>query len=582
VWLIFFLPSFVAIYSDMQKVLTAEQMREVDRLTTEKYGIPSIILMENAAHAAARVITEKLGGSVAGKSFLILCGKGNNGGDGAALARILWTQGANVRVHLFGFNVKETKGDALINFEALKKIAEIEESYSTDSHFLYLYENTISDSFDAWLITEDCVVDALFGTGLTRPIAGDIKKILSDFSKNRDELTLSTLVSIDLPSGLNADYGEPNGENFRADLTITFTAPKLANVFPPASNFNGELVVANIGSPQELIDNSPSQTFVAEKQDVQDWLNKTHVKTDSYKKTRGTALIVAGSRGYAGAAALAANACFAAGAGMVSVGVPESVREIVAAKVASEIIVKSFAETASGAFGEDAAKEVLKASENLSVLAIGCGLTSNEESTRKFVREVVEKRKTPVVIDADGLNALAPFDLKGSSDLPLVLTPHVGEFQRLLGTTDNIENRIETAREFAQKHSVILLLKGERSIVAAPDGSVAINPTGNAGISRAGSGDTLTGIIAGFLAQVFGVEKDAEAETNLSSAFQTVVAALYVSGLAGDVAAEKFGQRLLTASDIRDCIGEALNLIDAREKIAVGSNEKLIKELKIS
>ncbi|MBA2619838.1 MAG: NAD(P)H-hydrate dehydratase [Acidobacteria bacterium] len=552
----------------MQKVLTAEQMREVDRLTTEKYGIPSILLMENAAHAAARVITEKLGGSVAGKTFLILCGKGNNGGDGAALARVLWTLGADVQTILFG-KIEDTKNEARTNFE-------IYDSIPNKSDEIPFELPETEDFFDAVqniliflrITNVDCIVDGLFGTGLSKPLNEKVCSILEFFSdiKFNDLPQKPLFISLDIPSGLFADTNKVYDAHFFADLTVTFTAPKLANVFPPASNFNGELFVADIGSSQELIDNSPSQIFVAEKQDAQNWLHKTRVKTDSYKKTRGTCLIVAGSKSYTGAAVLAANACFAAGAGMVSVGVPESIREIIAAKVSNEIITKSFAETVDGAFSEDAAKDVLRASEKLNVLAVGCGLTSNEKSTRKFVREVVENRKTPIVIDADGLNVLAPFDLRGSDDLPIILTPHIGEFQRLLGTTNEIENCIETARQFAQKHNVILLLKGERSIVAAPDGTIVINPTGNPGISRAGSGDTLTGIIAGFLAQTFAVKKDEVSETNMQTAFQTVAAALFISGLAGDVAAEKFGQRLMTAGDIRDCIGEALNLIDDREK----------------
>ena len=353
---------------------------------------------------------------------------------------------------------------------------------------------------------------------------------------------------------MNSDKGELIGENIMADLTITFTAPKLANVLASASRFNGELVVANIGSPQELIDNAPSQTFVAEKQDAQDWLYKTKVKTDSYKKTRGTALVIAGSKNYSGAAVLAANACFSAGAGMVTVAVPASVQAIVATKVLDEIITHGFSETKNGAFAESAAKDVLALSEKSVVAAIGCGLSSNEASTRKFVREVVEKRTTPMVIDADGLNALAPFDLKGSDELPLILTPHIGELNKLIGKKE-IADKIETARAFAQKHHVILLLKGERSIVAAPDGRVVINPTGNAGISRAGAGDTLTGILTSFLAQTFAVESP-----NIENAFETVVAALYISGLAGDAAAEKFGQRLMTATDIRECLVSIMDL----------------------
>ena len=535
----------------MQKVLTAEEMREVDRLTTEKYGIPSILLMENAAHAAARIITEKLGGSVAGKSFLILCGKGNNGGDGAALARILSLQGAFVEMLVFS-KIQETKNDAQTNFEICRKL--------DGQTGVYQYEINSREEWDEFLYSNyqdwDVVVDAIFGTGLTRPLdvwLGNIVHHINIVNEKPNPVP-RICVSIDIPSGLNADLSEPIGETFQAELTITFTAPKLANVFPPASNFNGELVVANIGSPQELIDNSPSQTFVAETQDAQYWLNKTKVKSDSYKKTRGTALIIAGSKNYSGAAVLAANACFSAGAGMVTVAVPASVQAIVATKVLDEIITRGFGETKHGAFAESAAKDVLALSEKSVVAAIGCGLSSNEASTRKFVREVVEKRTTPMVIDADGLNALAPFDLKGSDELPLILTPHIGELNKLIGKKE-IADKIETARAFAQKHHVILLLKGERSIVAAPDGRVVINPTGNAGISRAGAGDTLTGILTSFLAQTFAVESP-----NIENAFETVVAALYISGLAGDAAAEKFGQRLMTATDIRECLVSIMDL----------------------
>jgi NAD(P)H-hydrate epimerase len=544
----------------MQKVVTAEEMREIDRLTTEQYGIPSILLMENAAHAAARVITEKLGGSVAGKSILILCGKGNNGGDGAALARILWTFGAEVFVYLFG-KVDETKDDARLNFEILRNITE---SKRLNANCLFLAEVETAQSLSQILMMakSHILVDAFFGTGLSNPIKNELEFLFRFISSPKNYSKREMLFSLDLPSGLSADSEKPVGLNIKADLTVTFTAPKLANVFPPASNFNGELVIANIGSPQELIDNSPSQTFVAEKQDAKNWLNKTKVKSDSYKKTRGTALIIAGSKNYTGAATLAANASFSAGAGMVSVGVPNSIREIVAAKLSDEIIIKSFAETKNGAFAKSAAKDVLESSEKMNVVALGCGLTSDDRSTKSFVREVVENRKTPIVIDADGLNAVAPFDLQGSNELPIILTPHIGEFERLLGKTV-IKDRIAAAREFSQKHHVILLLKGERSLTASPNGEVVINPTGNAGISRAGSGDTLTGIVASFLAQTFAIEKPdtSGGKTNLDAAFYAVIAALYISGLAGDIAAQKFGQRLMTTTDIRECLSEAIKSI---------------------
>lgn len=542
----------------MRKILSTEEMREIDRLTTEKYGIPSLLLMENAAHSAARAILEKTGGSVKDRSVLVFCGKGNNGGDGAALARILWTLGADVEVCLFG-KIDETKGDARTNFEILQKI-ENKEGFELTQADLAFEEIT---DLDEWLEYEgmnfhqddpDIIVDALFGTGLTRPLDelyGHVAGYIFAFNTNGAEQE-TLIVSLDVPSGIYADDCEKECLSPRAHLTVTFTAPKLANVFPPAAHYNGKLVVANIGSPCELLENSPSQTFLAEKCDAVNWICKTQVRRDSYKKTRGTALIIAGSKNYAGAASLAANACFAAGAGMVLVALPDSIGQTVAAKVSEEIITHGFPETKNGAFAKSAAKEILNLSEKVNVVALGCGLTSEDESTKDFVLETVKKRKKPVVLDADGLNSLAPFKLKGSDEFPIVLTPHIGEFKRLTGKKE-IKDKIKTARDFAKKHNVILLLKGEKSLVAAPDGRIVINPTGNAGISRAGSGDTLTGIIAAFLAQTYGLR-----EPSIENTFEAVVAALYVSGLAGDIAAEKFGCRLMTATDIRNCLDEAL------------------------
>lgn len=536
----------------MQKVLTAGEMREVDRLTTEKYGIPSIILMENAAHAVARVITEKLGGSVKGKSFLILCGKGNNGGDGAALARILWTQGAKVFVYLFG-KVDETKDDARINFEATKKLS--------NTGKIYFEENVLTDY---WFHTEgfelekyDFLIDGLFGTGLSRPLDSTYKNfgILYQYQKQNRPYFLS----LDLPSGLNSDLSEKIGANLQADLTIAFTAPKLANVLPPASNFNGELVVANIGSPSKLIDNSPSEIFVTEKRDAQNWLTETKFSDDSYKNRRGHALLIVGSREYTGAAVLAGNAAMVSGVGLTTIATASSAQNAISVKVLEEIIVRGVSENENGSISDEAFSEIEKLSEKIDVIGIGCGLNSSVDSTKKFVRQVVEHRRTPVVIDADGLNALAPFDLRGSAELPLILTPHEGEFLRLAGTKNKefLADRIKAVRDFAEKHRVILVLKGEKTLIGAPDGKVVINPTGNSGLGKAGNGDTLAGIITGFVAQAVQSKIDI---------FETVVAAVYIAGLAGDIAAEKFGRRTMLASDVRECLSEAFKQLEIAEK----------------
>lgn len=519
----------------MQKVVTAAEMREIDRLTTEEYGIPSIVLMENAAHASAQIILEKFNGSVKGKTVLVLCGKGNNGGDGAALARILWSFGADVEVYLFG-KIEETNGDARTNFEIVKNLPFHFEEVSLNDYWVH------ATGFE--IPNYNILIDALFGTGLSRTIDSLFSPVIQIASSNENAKN-TYRIAIDIPSGLNADLLQPIGENFRADLTITFTAPKIANVFPPSSNFNGEIRVVNIGSPQELIDKSPGKLYLAQKKDALAWLYQTELNSNSYKKTRGTALIIAGSAEFSGAAVLAANACFAAGCGMVTVAVPPEIMQIAASKTLDEIIVKT----------------TEKIEFNGDVVGIGCGL-ANDIETQKFIIETVVNRKTPMVLDAQALYALSPFKIQGSEEFPLILTPHLGEFKRLLGREVG-EDRIGEVREFAVKHNVILILKGERSLIGNPDGTVVINPTGNAGISRAGAGDTLTGIITSFIAQTLQLEYlknhlKCKVKKPVDEIFKAVVSALYIAGLAGEIAAEQFSERLMTATDVRNCLKQAI------------------------
>ena len=540
----------------MQKIVTAEEMREIDRLTTERYGIPPLMLMESAAQSAGRIIVEKLGGSVDGRSILILCGKGNNGGDGAALGRILWQQGADVEVCLFGV-VEDTKDEARTNFDILKKIAEnggfeLSQSDLAFEEITGLEEWLDYDSLNFHADDPDVIVDALFGTGLVRPLDGVFEQVaafISAFAEpDRDSDTL--VVALDTPSGLNADTGECIGVSSRAHVTVTFTAPKLANVLPPASNCSDELHVVNIGSPCSLVSEAASQTFLADADDVARWLEQTSFTSDSYKNKRGHALLIAGSPNYSGAAVLCGNAAIRSGVGLVTIATPESSRDSIVARVAPEVMVRGVSETDSGAISEGAFDEVNEFSSKIDAIAVGSGLSSSDESTRAFVHRVVEERTTPIIIDADGLTALSPFDLSGSTEHPLILTPHAGEFQKLCGTIDkcDLKDRVGTARSFAQTHNVILVLKGERVVIAEPGGRVVINPTGNSGLGKAGNGDTLTGILAGFVAQAVQAKVDV---------FDTVVAAVYLSGLAGDMAETEFGKRVMTASDVADAFAEA-------------------------
>ncbi|MGB7202530.1 MAG: NAD(P)H-hydrate dehydratase [Pyrinomonadaceae bacterium] len=529
----------------MQKVLTAAQMREVDRLTTERYGIPSIILMENAAHAVARVITEKLGGSVQGKSILILCGKGNNGGDGAALARILGMQGAIVDVLLFA-KIKETKGDARINFGVLcredfefedvcmSNFGELREIQSQDECYeFYLHKGQYCDVF----------VDAIFGIGLTRPLDVWLYNIIHDINFANEGPTLKPrlTVSVDIPTGLNADSGERFAEPVRADVTVTFTAPKPGNILPDVAMFNGELIVADIGSPEELIDAQPSQLYLAEPSDAENWLEETEFSDDSYKNTRGHVLIIAGSESYSGAAVLAGNAAVRSGVGLVTLAAPKECKAEIASRLLPDVIL-------TGIDTDSDSPELLAKTD---AIAVGCGLSATDPAIERLVRTIINTRKVPVVIDAGALWFYSPFEANkpNDSEHPLILTPHEGEFMRLLGTDDKaaIKDRVVAVREFATKHGVILVLKGERVLIGAPDGRVVVNPTGNSGLGKAGNGDTLTGILAGFVAQA--------AKMNIDI-FETVVAAVYIAGMAGDVAEKKFGKRVMTASDVRECLVE--------------------------
>ena len=570
----------------MQPVLTAAQMREVDRLTTEKYGIPSIILMENAANAVALVITEKLGGSVKMKEILILCGPGNNGGDGAALARILSNDGAGVTAILLG-TLERTKGDARTNFEKLVAMA--------DRPNLEFFEaEDVAHASD--LLNEhewgelSCVVDAVFGTGLRSP-RDDVNELVASFP---DVLH----VAIDIQSGLMADRTDVEGTQFRPpDVTVTFTAPKPANVLPPASKFNGELVVANIGSPEELVQGQHPQLFLAENADAKAWLARTEFSSDSYKNARGHAVVIAGSESYSGAAVLAGNAAMRSGVGLVTLITPHTSKDSVASRVLPEVMIRGVKETEDGAIAERAFDEIHDLLEKADSIAIGCGL-SQSESTRNFVKKVVTRRRQPVVVDADALNLLSPVSehwppahaggsdksaltnvraystlgaahAGGSDSIPLILTPHEGEFRRLLGESRNhpdaeaspllrkkgslAADRVAAVREFATTHNVILVLKGERVLIGAPDGRVVVNPTGNSGLGKAGNGDTLTGILAGFTAQAAVMKIDT---------FETVVAAVYVAGMAGDIAATNYGKRVMTASDVRECLVDAFAVLE--------------------
>ncbi|MFP5262617.1 MAG: NAD(P)H-hydrate dehydratase [Blastocatellia bacterium] len=521
------------------KILSAAEMREVDRLTGESYGLPGLMLMENAAARTVEAIEKRLG-PVADKRALVICGKGNNGGDGAAIARQLWIKGGQADVLLLG-RIDETRGDARANFEIIRSLA------ASDSRLRIVEVAGAGDLLrETASVSHDLFIDAIFGTGLTRAAGGLFAEAIQHFNNLGRG---AAVVAVDIPSGLASDSEGLIGPAISARLTVTFTAPKVANVLPPACDYNGELVIASIGSPRKLIEASGSRLTLVSREMVRLALDASRRSSFANKGNAGKALVVAGSRGKTGAACLVGEGGMRAGAGLVTVATAESAQPVIASQMIVECMSEPLAETAAGSIAGEAAARVLELAGERDVMAIGPGLGSSEESTRSLVRSVVTKRERPMVLDADALNSLAPWpeEIRGSADLPLILTPHPGEMARLVekSVPEIVRDRVGVAREFATSHGVIVVLKGSRTCVASPCGEVYVNPTGNAGMATGGTGDVLTGVIAGLLAQ------------KPDDPLAATIAAVYLHGLAGDIAASLNGTRAMIASDIAAHLGDA-------------------------
>jgi ADP-dependent NAD(P)H-hydrate dehydratase / NAD(P)H-hydrate epimerase len=530
----------------MLPILTAAHMSEVDRLTTERFGISGMLLMENAAVGATLAI-ERHFGPVAGKRFRIFCGKGNNGGDGAAVGRQLWMRGGQVEVLLFG--KRETaKGDARTNFDIVNALA-------GQSDRIKIRE-ILSESEFTTLTSEklpDLHIDALFGTGLTRGLEGIFVRVVEYLNAARwDETAPIPICSLDLPSGLAGDDGNFIGSHVAADLTVTFTAPKVANVIPPASDANGILRVIHIGSPAALVASTGTHTtqlHLVEPDDIRAFLSRTKRPVGAHKGTVGHVLLVAGSRGKTGAAALSAEAVLRSGAGLLTVATPTTSQRMLVSQCVAEAMTIGVAETPNGGYAFDAVNVLLGAAQARTVLAIGPGI-GEEETTKRVVRHLTEMSTVPLVLDADALNCLSPWrELRGTAERPIIVTPHPGEMARLLdvSTKTVTADRIGQARRLAVGFGLIVVLKGQRTVVAAPDGNVYINPTGNPGMATGGSGDVLTGILSGLLAQT------------PQHALKATLAAVYLHGLAGDLATGDLCERAIIASDITRHLAAAFN-----------------------
>lgn len=517
------------------RVLTAAEMRDVDRSTTERFELPSLLLMENAAARAAEEI-DSVYGPVAGQFVAIVCGRGNNGGDGAAVARLLWLRGAIVDILLLG-RVADTRGDAKANFAIVRRLAELGDR---------LGFREVESSDDLWDEGEraDLYVDAIFGTGLSRPADGLYAAAIERLNARAG----APLVALDLPSGVDSDRPTPPGPHVRADLTVTFTAPKPACVLPPASFACGRLVTAHIGSPADLVEAAGSKLSLVTRQDVADWLAEARRSGDAHKGSVGSVLVVAGSVGKTGAAALASAAALRSGAGLVTVATPRSAQSAVAAHAPAEVMTEALSETGGGALARQALDDLRRLIAERTVAAVGPGIGA-DPSTRELVQALVRDRERPLVLDADALNCLSPWpdEVRGSSELPIVITPHPAEMARLTGsdTRSVVADRVGAARELAVRAGIVVVVKGAGTVVADPSGEVFVNSTGNAGMATGGSGDVLTGLVAGLLAQRPG------------DPIGATIAGVFLHGAAGDLAAHEIGTRALVAGDITSRLGSA-------------------------
>ncbi len=541
------------------KITSAAEMREIDRITTEKFGVPSLDLMEHAGSAVAEFVLRHYPNA---QKIGVVCGKGNNGGDGFVAARKLREAGKQARVLLLA-NPAELRGDAAEMFGRMQ----IRPAVALNAEELRERRRDVLKS--------DLLLDAILGTGFRPPVSGLYAEAITEMNASG-----VPIIAVDIPSGADADATAPDDAALRAraDAIVTFTAPRPAHVFAelittpslaassmanPAKPLVitserqrardlhlvfGHTEISPIGSPEEAIVSSLGLNLITPR-DFAEFLAPR--EPEGQKGIYGHALIVGGSFGKSGAAAMAGVACLRSGVGLATVATPRSVLPTVAG-YAPEIMTEPVAESDSGTITAEAVAQLDPLLKAMNVVAVGPGISRNPE-TESFVHQFVPHCPKPLVIDADGLNAFAgnTSALNGSKRL-LVLTPHPGEMSRLTGKTvkEVQADRIGIARQFAKQHQCVLVLKGHRTLVALPDGTVWVNVTGNPGMATGGAGDVLTGMTAGLLAQ-------AHAMKSPDANVKAVIAAVYLHGLAGDVARERMGEASLIATDIIAGLPEA-------------------------
>ena len=502
-------------------------MAEVDRATIDA-GIPGIILMENAAARVVEYIAAHFA-PVSEQRIVVVCGKGNNGGDGLAIARQLHVRFAprNLRVILI-CDPAELRGDAALNL-AMLRAAGLQE-----------YRDFGLEMRGATL-----VIDAVMGTGLNGPASGPALDAILEINSS---FPFAKVIAVDIPSGLSGTSGTPPGNYVRADVTVTFTAPKVCHAMPPACNLMGDLVIAPIGSlPSHYENDDRLQLALITPESIAPLFEPR--PRDSNKGKFGHVLVVAGSRNKPGAAAMAGLSALRAGAGLVTVACPASAMSAVASHTA-ELMTEPLPETASGEIARSAFDHIAELAGKRTLVAIGPGIGTDDE-TRATVMRLFYEIPQPMVIDADALNCLAAGEWSGNPGTVRVLTPHPGEMSRLTNTSiaDIQSDRIAAARSLSTTRNVIVVLKGERTLIAFPDGRVWINPTGSPSMATGGTGDILTGMISGMMGQF---PDDPE---------RAIAAAVYLHGLAGELAARHLTEQTVIATDLLSYLAEGIRAI---------------------
>ena len=512
------------------KIVSAEEMRGIDAEAIKKLKIPSLVLMENAGLGVTQVI-EKEYFPVGGRSISIFCGPGNNGGDGMVVARHLFNRDARVRVFLLTEKSK-IRGDAATNLEIILNMGISVKELLLAEHVRDLRKE---------LISQDLIVDAILGTGSKGAPRGLIKEAISLING----LKTPTL-SVDLPTGIDADTGQVKGEAVQADCTVTFAHPKRGFYLYPGMDYTGKIVVVDIGIPKNLGVEEIKCHLISSRDFPRELLYR---KPSSHKGSFGHLLILAGSEGMTGAASLTALASLRVGAGLVTLGIPKSLNEILEIKL-TEVMTLPLDETPGKTLSLKALGKIKEFAQKCRALAIGPGISTND-STKELVKRVVKEIEVPIILDADGISAFAgEISLLRQRRSPLVITPHPGEMSRLLQlSTDRIQNdRIKTATTLAKEIGKVVVLKGARTIIADGQGEVWINPTGNPGMASGGTGDVLTGMIAGLMVQRI-------------SPLLAARAGVYLHGLAGDIAASKREELTLLAHNIIESLPEAIRRV---------------------